>query len=159
MSTVNFNAQLAFADWVLSGLLVRYPKLKLAFSESQIGWMPSVLERIDSIWRKGNAVTRIDPSFMREPSSYLAGRVFGCFFEDAFGITARDAVGVDHITFECDFPHQDSSWPHSYDEVARAVSGIPAEDAYKIVRGNAIRMLELDPDPPVTYEAGAPSSA
>ena len=159
ISTVNFNAQLAFVDWVFSGLLVRYPRLKLAFAESQVGWIPSVLERMDNIWRKGNAVTRIDPSFVREPSSYLDGRVFACFFEDAFGITARDAMGVDLITFECDFPHQDSSWPHSHDEVARAVSGIPVEDAYKIVRGNAIRMLELDPDPPEMYGAGAPSGA
>jgi predicted TIM-barrel fold metal-dependent hydrolase len=147
MATVNFNAQLAFADWVLSGLLVRYPRLKLAFSESQIGWIPYLLERADRIWRMGNAVARIDPAFVQAPSSYLAGRVYGCFFEDSFGLDARHAVGIDHITFESDFPHQDSSWPGTHDYLSRVVADLPPEDVYKIARGNAIRMLELDPDP------------
>jgi predicted TIM-barrel fold metal-dependent hydrolase len=147
MATVNFNAQLAFADWILSGLLVRYPRLKLAFSESQIGWMPYLLERADRIWRMGNAVARIDPAFVQAPSTYLAGRVYGCFFEDSFGLDSRHAVGVDHITFESDFPHQDSSWPGTHDYLSRVVADLPPEDVYKIARGNAIRMLELDPDP------------
>ena len=113
MTTVNFNAQLSFADWVFSGLLVRYPNLKLAFSESQIGWMPYVMERMDRIWRMGNSIAQIDPAFVNEPSSYLEGRVFGCFFEDSYGIANRNAIGVNQITFESDYPHQDSTLaPH-----------------------------------------------
>lgn len=146
MSTVNFNAQLAFTDWMFSGHLVRYPKLKLAFSESQIGWMPYVLERMDRIWRMGNAIARIDPALVHEPSSYMAGRVYGCFFEDSFGLSARDVIGVDQITFESDFPHQDSNWPNTQGYLAEAVLGMPKDDVYKIARGNAIRMLELQED-------------
>jgi predicted TIM-barrel fold metal-dependent hydrolase len=150
MSTLSFNAQLAFTDWVFSGHLPRYPNLKLAFSESQIGWMPYVLERMDRIWRTGNAIAHIDPVFTNPPSSYIAGRVFGCFFEDSFGVQARHAVGIDQITFEADYPHQDSTWPHTYDYLTSVLDGIPEEEAYKIARGNAIRMLDLDPEPLVT---------
>ncbi len=146
MTTVNFNAQLAFADWMFSGLLVRYPRLKLAFSESQMGWMPYVLERMDRIWRMNNAIARIDPCFKKPPSSYMSGRVFACFFEDDFGLGVRDTIGIDHITFESDYPHQDSSWPNTYADFCRAVAGLPIEDIYKIARGNAIRMLDLDPE-------------
>jgi predicted TIM-barrel fold metal-dependent hydrolase len=146
MATVNFNAQLAFADWLFSGLLVRHPALKLAFSESQLGWMPYILERIDRIWRMDNAIAHVDPVFENAPSSYMSGRVFACFFEDDFGLKARDAIGIDQITFESDYPHQDSNWPDTYDEFCRAVAGLPGEDVYKIARGNAIRMLELEPD-------------
>jgi hypothetical protein len=91
----------------------------------------------------GNAVSQIDPAFVQEPSSYMAGRVYGCFFEDSFGLDVRDAIGVDHITFESDFPHQDSSWPHTHEYLAGAVAGLPDADVYKIARGNAIRMLGL----------------
>ena len=146
MATISFNAQLAFTDWLFSGLLCRFASLKLAFSESQIGWMPYALERMDRIWRQGNATAGIDPAIVREPSSYMAGRVFGCFFEDTFGLQVRDAVGVDQITFEADYPHQDSIWPHTHDYLASAVAGIPEDDAYKIARGNAIRMLQLEPE-------------
>jgi predicted TIM-barrel fold metal-dependent hydrolase len=147
MSTLSFNAQLAFTDWVFSGHLPRYPNLKLAFSESQIGWMPYVLERMDRIWRVGNAIANIDPVFTNPPSSYIAGRVYGCFFEDSFGVEARHAIGIDQITFEADYPHQDSTWPHTYDYLTTVLDGIPDDEAYKIARGNAIRMLDLDPQP------------
>ena len=150
MSTLSFNAQLAFTDWVFSGHLPRHPNLKLAFSESQIGWMPYVLERMDRIWRMGNAVANMDPVFENPPSSYIAGRVYGCFFEDTFGVEARHAIGVDQITFEADYPHQDSTWPYTYDYLTSVLEGVPEDEAYKITRGNAIRMLDLDPEPLVT---------
>jgi predicted TIM-barrel fold metal-dependent hydrolase len=152
-STLSFNAQLAFTDWVYSGHLQRYPNIKLAFSESQIGWMPYVLERMDRIWRVGNAVTRMNPLFTDKPSSWVPGRVYGCFFEDTFGVESRHAIGVDQITFEADYPHQDSTWPHTYDYLTTVLEDVPEDEAYKIARGNAIRMLDLD-DAPIVSESG-----
>lgn len=146
LSTLNFNVQLAFTDWLYSGHLVRHPDLKLAFSESQIGWIPYALERMDRVWRMGNSLANIDAVFEAPPSSYMNGRVFACFFEDDFGIEVRDAIGIDAITYECDFPHQDSSWPHTEEILTRAMAGLPEEDVHKILRGNAIRMLEIEPD-------------
>jgi predicted TIM-barrel fold metal-dependent hydrolase len=146
MTMVNFNAQLAFADWMFSGLLVRFPNLKLAFSESQIGWMPYVMERMDRIWRMGNEIAHVDPAFVEAPSTYMAGRVFGCFFEDDYGIANRDAIGIDQITFESDFPHQDSTWPHTHEYLSAALAELADDEAHKIARGNAIRMLDLEPE-------------
>ncbi len=159
MTMVNFNAQLSFADWVFSGLLVRYPNLKLAFSESQIGWMPYVMERMDRIWRMGNSIAQIDPAFVNEPSSYLEGRVFGCFFEDSYGIANRNAIGVNQITFESDYPHQDSTWPHTYEYLSAALREVSEDDAFRIARGNAISMLELDSELPNRTKAGVAKDA
>lgn len=153
MTTVNFNAQLAFADWMFSGHLARFPSLKLAFSESQVGWMPYVLERMDRIWSTGNAIASIDPAMVEPPSSYLAGRVFGCFFDDDYGIANRDVIGIDQITFESDYPHQDSTWPHTHEYLTSALAGVSADDTFKIARGNAIRMLDLDPEPAMAVDA------
>jgi hypothetical protein len=33
------------------------------------------------------------------------------------------------------------------------LEGVPEDEAYKIARGNAIRMLDLDPEPLVTEPA------
>jgi predicted TIM-barrel fold metal-dependent hydrolase len=137
------NSQLALADWLLSGLFARYDRLTIALSESQIGWMPFLYERVDRIWREGNAVAEIPEVFKEAPSVYAKGRVYGCFFEDTFGVEVRDAVGVDVITFESDYPHQDSTWPYTHDYAEKVMAGLDDDTIYKIMRGNAIRMLDL----------------
>jgi hypothetical protein len=152
MSATSFNAELAFADWLLSGHLARYSNLKIAFSESQIGWIPFVTERIDRIWRKGNAMSGMRPEIVDLPSSYISGRIYGCFFEDDFGVASRQAVGLDSITFESDYPHQDSTWPDTHHYLERILAGVPAHDAYKIARGTALQMLGL-PDEPLPSAA------
>ena len=77
------------------------------------------------------------------PSSYVKGRVFGCFFADDFGLESRHHIGIDQITFESDYPHQDTTWPNTKGYAKHAMKDLPQEEVDKIVRGNAIRMLEL----------------
>ena len=69
--------------------------------------------------------------------------VFGCFFSDYHGIANLDRVGVDNITFETDYPHMDSTWPHSKKVAEDLLAGLDRDTQYKILRGNAIRMLDL----------------
>jgi len=73
----------------------------------------------------------------------VQGRVFGCFFDDDFGLEVIEHIGVDQVTFECDYPHQDSTWPETRQYAERALAHFSDEDVYKIVRGNALRMLDL----------------
>ena len=50
------NSQLSLTDWLFSGVLVRFPRLRVAYAEGQIGWMPLVLERVDTLWRRGHKI-------------------------------------------------------------------------------------------------------
>jgi len=143
------NAQISMADWLLSGVLVRFPNLRIAYSESQIGWMPFLLERVDNIFRKSRAWTGIDPVITDPPSTYFAGHVYGCFFEDGFGVRARHAIGIDQITFETDYPHQDTTWPHSIDVVRAFGTDLSDLELRKIVRDNALSLFGR-PTGPVT---------
>jgi len=70
--------------------------------------------------------------------------VYGCFFRDHHGIDSLAKVGVDNITFETDYPHTDSTWPDTQKVAAELMDGVPEDAVYKIMRGNAIRMLSLD---------------
>lgn len=47
------------------------------------------------------------------------------------------------VTFECDYPHQDSTWPRTREYAAEIMNGIDDRTVSKILRGNAIRMLGL----------------
>jgi predicted TIM-barrel fold metal-dependent hydrolase len=80
------------------------------------------------------------------PSTYYYRSVFGCFFRDQHGIESLHRVGVDNVTFETDYPHSDSTWPDTKEVAEKMFADLDDETIYKIVRGNAIRMLSLDLD-------------
>jgi len=47
------NAQGSVCDWIFSRTLERFPSIKLAYAESQAGWMPFLFERMDGVWHEG----------------------------------------------------------------------------------------------------------
>jgi predicted TIM-barrel fold metal-dependent hydrolase len=144
-ATLSFNNSMAsLSDFLFSGVLVRFPGLKLAYSEGQIGWLPYVLERADNVWRDHRAWVGVKDIVPEPPSTYYYRQVFGCFFKDRHGLESLNQVGVDNITFETDYPHTDSTWPDTKQIATEMMSELDDEDVYKIVRGNAIRMLCLD---------------
>ncbi len=50
---------------------------------------------------------------------------------------------MDNVTFETDYPHTDSTWPNTLQVAEEMFAGLDDETVYKIVRGNALRMLEI----------------
>ena len=144
-ATLSFgNAMASLSDFLFSGVLVRFPTLKLAYSEGQIGWLPYILERSDDVWREHRAWGGVADLIPEPPSTYYYRQVFGCFFRDQHGLDSLEQVGVDNITFETDYPHTDSTWPHSKEVATQMMGHLPPDVQYKILRGNAIRMLHLD---------------
>jgi predicted TIM-barrel fold metal-dependent hydrolase len=140
------NSMFSMIDFLFSGVLVRFPKLKLAYSEGQIGWLPYVLERVDDVWREHRAWGGVKDIIPEPPSTYYYRQVFGCFFRDKHGIASLDVVGEDNVTFETDYPHTDSTWPDTKALAEGYMAGLPERTAWKIMRGNALRMLDLPAD-------------
>jgi predicted TIM-barrel fold metal-dependent hydrolase len=144
-STLTFgNAMSSMTDWMFSGWLERLPDLKLAYSEGQIGWIPYILERADKVWEDNRAWGGVADKVPMPPSTYYYRQIYGCFFDDVHGLESLEKVGVDNTTFETDYPHSDSTWPHTLEVAKKLMGHLPAETIYKIVRGNAIKMLSLD---------------
>jgi predicted TIM-barrel fold metal-dependent hydrolase len=139
-----YNSMASLGDYLFSGVLVRFPRLKLAYSEGQIGWIPYALERADNVWEYHAAWTNTKNTIPERPSSYYRGRIFGCFTTDRHGIASIDEVGEDNICFETDYPHTDTTWPFAREEAARVTASLTDAQRYKVLRGNAIRMLDLD---------------
>ncbi len=100
----------------------------------------------DDVWSDHRAWTRSQELIPEPPSTYYYRQVYGCFFKDRHGLESLDRVGVDNITFETDYPHTDSTWPDTKRVAEEMMAGLTDEQIYKIVRGNAIRMLDLDLD-------------
>jgi len=136
----------SLCDYVLSGVFVRFPKLRVAYAEGQVGWMPYVIERMDKLWHERDPNTSFGVNLPNPPSSYIPGHVWGCIFDDETGLRNRDAVGMDQICYETDYPHADSTFPNSKQVATRIVTkaGLDDGEIYKLLRGNAIAAFGLE---------------
>jgi len=135
------NSMYATADLLFSPVFHRHPKLKIGLSEGGIGWVPYLLERIDTTWERHRFYQNVNQDV--RPSDLFRRHIHGCFIDDSFGIEARHAIGVDNITWECDYPHSDSYWPKSRAVAAERLAGVPDEEVHKIVELNTRRLYDF----------------
>jgi predicted TIM-barrel fold metal-dependent hydrolase len=149
----------AMLSWLFSGMFTRFPGLKIALSEGEIGWMPYFLERAEQVLDKQRHWVQRGVKFMEHATTdvdlntidvreLFRGHVFGCFIEDHHGIASIDEIGEDNIMCETDYPHSDSTWPNCITVVKKIIGHLPAQTQYKILRGNAERLYRFTPATP-----------
>ncbi|WP_426512502.1 amidohydrolase family protein [Dactylosporangium sp. McL0621] len=123
-------------DWLYSRIPVRFPDIKIVLSEGGIGWVPGLVDRLNHMlsyhemygtW-KGIDLT---------PAEVLLRNFYFCAVEDPSTFALRDVIGVDHILLEQDYPHCDSTWPHTQRTIEEEIGGLPAADVRKMTWENA----------------------
>ena len=78
----------------------------------------------------------------------LRNHVYGCFIDDDVGADAAiPYMTPDNLMCESDYPHSDSSWPHSIRLMQKQLGHLPVQDQIKILRTNAERVFEFVPAP------------
>jgi predicted TIM-barrel fold metal-dependent hydrolase len=138
------NLVQAAADLIWSPVLRKFPDLKFAMSEGGIGWIPYFLERIDYNYGRHRAWTMQDFGG-KLPSEVFNEHVITCFIDDKFGVASREALNMDAVCWECDYPHSDSSWPRSPEVLWESLEGIPDHDIDRITHLNAMKAFHYDP--------------
>jgi hypothetical protein len=113
-------------------------------SEGGIGWIPYALERADYVTRHHHAWTGTDLGG-KLPSELFHEHFWTCFIDDAAGLEQRDRVGADHIMWEMDYPHSDSTWPDAPEQLWRSLGRLPEADIHGITHEHAMRAFSFDP--------------
>jgi predicted TIM-barrel fold metal-dependent hydrolase len=152
MMLTPINIVQAAADLVFSPVLRKFPDLKFALSEGGTGWIPYFLERIDYTYQRHRAWTGQDFGDQL-PSQVFNDRIYTCFIDDQFGIESRSHLNIDHLTWECDYPHSDSTWPQSPEQLMKSLTDCTDEEIDKITHANAMRAFHYDPFAHVPREA------
>lgn len=138
---VGLSAGEALGMWVLTGILERFPNLKVVFVEPGLGWVAWWLALVDDM------VTRQHYEFpgLREiPSFYFRRNVSLTYIEEPDAIQLlRHRIGVESICWSSDYPHPVSSWPRSRQIVEEQFRGVPDDERDLIVAGNAARIWKL----------------
>lgn len=133
--------QLAFA-----GVFDRFPKLRVYWAETQIGWLPYCLSQIDDNYERNRYWAERDwgmQPFKCKPSEYLRERNLWGFMKDPLGVRLRHDVGVKALLWGSDFAHATGDWPESRRVIDETFVGVPAEERYAMLAGNAIEFFHL----------------
>jgi predicted TIM-barrel fold metal-dependent hydrolase len=141
------NSVASMTDFMLSGVLHRFPGLKLMYAECQAGWIPYLLERADDVWDTHRGWSNSKTNCPEPPSTYYYRQIHSCFFKDPVGVDLLERIGPDNVTFETDYPHQDGTWPYSRETAAAQFGHLDEVTIRKLARGNAIRLFGLDLQP------------
>jgi predicted TIM-barrel fold metal-dependent hydrolase len=132
---------------VLSGLFDRFPKLKIFWAENNISWIPGFLEQMDINYERNKfwaeRLQGLKP-LARRPSEYVREHAYWGFFDDPIGVTLRNHVGIDHILWGGDFPHEPSHWPNSMEYMEKQLDGVPEDEKRKLMCDNTINFFHLD---------------
>ena len=126
---------------VLTGVLERFPHLKVVFVEPGLGWVAWWLYIVDDM----NTRQQYEFPELRElPSHYFRRNVSLTYIEEPDAIQLlRHRIGVENIMWSSDYPHPVSSWPRSRELVEAQFVGVPDDERDLIVCGNAARVWNL----------------
>ncbi len=134
MNLVNILAALMGA-----AVFERYPKLRVAFGESGIGWLPYALDRMDFEWEDRFR----DLGLKMKPSDYWRRQCKATFQFDRIGTKLIEEMGVESLMWGSDYPHGDGVWPESSRYIAEQFAGLPGEVTHMITCENAVRFYRL----------------
>jgi predicted TIM-barrel fold metal-dependent hydrolase len=141
-----FQTAIFAAELLWSQMFRQFPELKVSLAEGGIGWMPYFMEKADFVYDHHRAWTGEDFGDML-PSQVFRKHVQGCFIDDITGLRNRDAIGLEQITWECDYPHSDSTWPQSPEVLWKSLQAAELADheIQAVTWQNAARWYKFDP--------------
>ena len=141
------NMSNILTSMIFSGVFERYPRLKVFFAETRLGWVPFWLEHMD-LWYKRHlnwAEEMLGFKPLKElPATYVRENIYFTVQYERVAVEMRHHVGVDHIMFATDFPHIENEWPNSRPIIDEIYENVPADEKYKMWAGNAVKYFKLD---------------
>jgi predicted TIM-barrel fold metal-dependent hydrolase len=124
---------------IVSGVLEKYPRIRLVLGESGIGWIPYVLWRMDAEWEDQFK----DLSLKMPPSEYWKRQCWATYQTDPIGVKLIDELGAGKIMWGSDFPHPDGIWPDSQEYIQKELGHLPADMRRMVVCENAGKLYGL----------------
>lgn len=129
-------------NWMVSGRLDQFPKLKIGLIESGMGWVPFAVEALEHQFRE--MLPRFSKTLQRRPWEYFHDQFMCSFwFEKVGPKQLLETIGFDNVMFETDFPHPTSLYPGVQEHLKDVFSGYDKSIAKKVLQDNPVRFYNL----------------
>jgi len=134
----------ALFDMIWSGVFDRYPALKFGMIESEVGFIPFMLQQWDFYYQRMHKTGDAGNfKISRKPSEIFRDHVVATFIDDEVGGKLLETWGEDNCMWSSDYPHPNMTWPHSRAFAARQIGHLPVEKQEKLLSKNAIKFFQL----------------
>ncbi|MBV1906471.1 MAG: amidohydrolase [Pseudomonadales bacterium] len=127
---------------VYGGVFERHPQLKLVVAESDVGWIPHYMTRMDHS-AKLNVEGGIIKGLSKLPSEYVRSNVWGTFQDDVTAYHSMYMMDYKHLLWASDFPHTDSTWPRSRQLIEEQTPHLSEVQKQAIFRDNTANLFNL----------------
>jgi len=131
-------------DILFSGIFQRFPGLKIVLVESNIGWIPTLLEQSDDMFMRYRWYTGAVNEQKEMPSTIFFRNFWATFMVDTVGMDLRHRMNVDHLMWSTDYPHSGSDWPNSRLTIERVFRDVPKAEVKKMLHTNCKQLYHLD---------------
>jgi predicted TIM-barrel fold metal-dependent hydrolase len=126
---------------LFSGVLERFPSLKLVSAESDSGWLAFFMQACDDQWERQRHWAKLP--LTRPPSEIIREQVLVTFMDDAVGCSNVRFTGADNLMWASDYPHSVTTWPNSRQYIEKQMKGVQPEAQAKLLAGNAVKLYGL----------------
>jgi predicted TIM-barrel fold metal-dependent hydrolase len=145
LTAANFDGLNAVAELAYSPVLAANPTLRVVIVEAAASWIPYMEERVDFFWDRHRDATHgpRTPSDV-PPSERLRAQLLASFITDDSISRLGDALSIDRLLWESDYPHGDSLWPRSVEAAAASLAGLDEHAVRSLLELNARKLLGLE---------------
>jgi predicted TIM-barrel fold metal-dependent hydrolase len=136
----------AVFDMIWSGVFERHPKLKLVLVESEVGWLPFILQQWDYYYTRFSKPGLRQQKFpiSRLPSEIFFDHIYCTFVDDFAGSRALTWWGERNCMWSSDYPHSNMTFPKSREVVAKHFGDMPEAKRRRLVRDNVVELYGLN---------------
>jgi len=133
-----------------SGVLEHHPELHVVFVEVNASWLAWTMDTLDfyndAFLNHQDDYGRnwVRPVLPEKPSFYISRQVHATFQDDPSAVANLERTGVSPLLWGSDYPHEESTYPHSRETVARLFGKLDADDAARIVGGTCAKLFHFD---------------
>lgn len=128
------------ANFLFSRVLYRFPKLKVVFAESSLGWAAYELEYADYQSAADGLQTE---GYPLKPSELFQRQCFFTCWYDRKSLRVRKYPGSANILWSTNFPLQTSTWPATRRHLDGAFADVPESERQQIQWQNVAKLYGL----------------
>ena len=134
----------AVCDILFSGIFGRHPRLRIVLVESNIGWIPTLLEQADDMFMRYRWYTGAVNEQKEFPSDIFHRNFWATFMVDTVGMDLRHRMNLSHLMWSSDYPHSGSDWPNSRVTIERVFRDVPRDEVKRMLHTNCRELYRLD---------------